>query len=383
MLLDLPDGVLVDVCSFLSADEQGKSQCIGSKWRQTLQMANEWCILAEQGAEPGLRRKLHKIHALAATRKAHYVFLCEVSSANPTYRQSCAAAVGDDRSSHIYVLNRRCCIRTIATAPYVSTVSCTSKGTLVAGFKDGKLRAWDVASGRATSSPRSGVASGITCVTELHDGCLAYSSSNSLHIWDPRSGAEVRTFSDSDDCRGMFYAVGAAGENEFASTSTSHLVKLWDIGSAKCVHTFSDLPCGRRCAGKHAPQGAIVSTAEGTLAVSVEQRIHILDTLRREHVLTLNARDEFVINSMMLLPDKRLVSSGGHSLKIWDLESGDCELSTSHGEGGSFVQGLAGVGDLGGDLGGVACGVRSFRGDSGHAVCIWALGPKSRHTDPS
>jgi WD40 repeat protein len=252
---EVPDGIAVDILLYLTSAEHAQSQCVSKTWRQTLDHAKDWSLMERAGDNGGsltAHRKLLKIHAISATCRSNYIAVCGVESSNPSYQNVVAAAVGDNSSSHIHLLNGRRCIRTIDADPGLSAVACTSSGILVAGFRDGTARSWDVVSGRCMG--RRSFAPGITCVSNLENDCIVCSTPNALFTWDPHSSDSCSIVDDEVD-GGSFYAVGRAGNNEFISVSTSHRITLWDVGTRKPVHTFAQLPCSRQCKGGHTPLG--------------------------------------------------------------------------------------------------------------------------------
>ncbi len=107
------------------------------------------------------------------------------------------------------------------------------------------------------------------------------------------------------------------------------IIRFWSISTGECYRTIKiDDPVAK----------LIISKDNQTLASmhSFSYKVRIWNVATGENTITLQGHND-LLQSIVFSPDGQiLISSGGSTIKFWDILSGDClytqmELGTSHG----------------------------------------------------
>jgi WD40 repeat protein len=167
----------------------------------------------------------------------------------------------------------------------------------------------------------------VACVAVTPDGCQAISASDdhSLKVWNPASGAELRTLQGH---MGRVCDVAVTSDGRQAiSASMDKTLKVWDLVNGTEVRTLR---------GHAAPVNGVAVTSDGRLAISTssDTTLKVWDLASGTELLTLQGHAAPVYG-VAVTPDGRQAISASldKTLKVWDLASG-AEWRTLQGHTG-------------------------------------------------
>jgi len=156
---------------------------------------------------------------------------------------------------------------------------------------------------------------------------ISASSDDTLKIWDINSGACLRTFVGHKD---SIYAIAITLDGKYVvSGSDDNTLKLWDIDSEDCLRTF---------VGHKGWVNSVVITRDGQYIISgsSDKTLKLWDLNTRECLRTFVGHKEWVkavditwsIGSVNITTGKQypfiISGSDDNTLKLWDLNSGNC-----------------------------------------------------------
>jgi WD40 repeat protein/tetratricopeptide (TPR) repeat protein len=251
----------------------------------------------------------------------------------------------------------------------------------LAGGKDGRLRLWDVETGRCVrtcAGPRAQVLALAWGPEERY--ALTAGSDGVVREWDLESGA----------CRGAFaghthpvtaLAVAPDGRT-FLSTGEDQTMRLWDLEDGRCV-----LVCGAESSGPLVPEADYMIRGLGHSHLQAGDIRALMAPARGLAKLPIRSLARRVLAVCFLGGGRRALRARGTYLEVWDLEAGRltallkghealilCATATADGR-------FAFSGALDGsvkawDLATGAC-VRTFQGCSSEVFSL-ALAPEAR-----
>ncbi|MDM3851460.1 MAG: pentapeptide repeat-containing protein [Aphanizomenon gracile PMC627.10] len=246
---------------------------------------------------------------------------------------------------------------------------------LATGEEDGKVRLWNVITGREFLA-LTGHSDSVNSVAWSRDGLTLATGSrdNTVKLWNVQTGDCVRTL---EGHRNQVKSVAWSGDSQtLASGSDDRSVKLWNVQTGDCVRTLEghrnqvksvawsgdgltlasggdntvklwDVQTGKRVRTLKGHTRSVYSVAwspDGqTLASgSLDKRVKLWDVQTGECVRTLKGHTHWVW-TVAWSPDGQTLASGGdNTVKLWDVQTGDCVRTL---EGRIWVRSVAWSGD--------------------------------------
>lgn len=191
---------------------------------------------------------------------------------------------------------------------------------VVSSGDDGKIRVWDVRTGRLLSS-EEGPGGTISDVAVSPDGRLLASCTDSskgslVQLRDARTLVLRRTFEAQED--GVFEVVFSPDGRLLASGGRDKVVKLWEVSTGRLVHSL---------VGHDAAVTALAFTPDSRTLASAsadeDNTVRLWDVQTGRSLHTLAAHDDWV-TSVAFAPDGATLASGSRDRKLifWDARTG-------------------------------------------------------------
>jgi WD40 repeat protein/serine/threonine protein kinase len=172
----------------------------------------------------------------------------------------------------------------------------------------------------------------VSSVCMSADGRYALSGSwdNTLKLWDVETGDCLRTFRGH---RGRVESVCMSADGSYAlSSSEDKTLKLWNLETGECLRTFSGYTNKYRASVTSA-----CMSQDGCYALfaSGDRTLKLWDLETGECLRTFPEHD-YGVDSVCMSQDGcyALSASGGRTLKLWDLETGECLRTFPEHNGG-------------------------------------------------
>ncbi|PAV14881.1 nucleotide-binding-oligomerization-domain like receptor [Pyrrhoderma noxium] len=236
---------------------------------------------------------------------------------------------------------------------------------LASGSEDQSIIVWDVKSGEKKYAPLKGHSGPITSLTFTYwsKSIVSGSLDGTVHLWDVVSGEMLHAFSASG--MGGVYSVAYCGKRHILSGSEDGIIRIWDIlnnevppkngiyfasGSSDGTIRVWDVDReytivkGQIQGAAVSPSGEYLVSVFNTQAVSIwrtETGELIKGPLKRYGIVgfVLARRNPFCIRfklqnltAVCFSPDgKRVASSSGNAIRVWDSKSGKLALNPIEG----------------------------------------------------
>jgi WD40 repeat protein len=243
----------------------------------------------------------------------------------------CAVSASADKTLRVWDLDNGQCLRALqGHGGGVTAVAIAPDGRCaVSASKDKTLRVWDLDSGQCLRA-LEGHGGGVTGVAIAPDGRYAVSASydDTLKVWELESGQRLQTLEGHSG-----FATGVAITPDgcrAVSVSQDKTVRVWNLESAKRVPT-PEYQSGQSTELEALPHERQVSAPflaqiyrHWERHSSPDERIRFVEGYR------------WIIDSVAITPNgRRAVSaSWDKTLRIWDLDSGQClRALQGHGSG--------------------------------------------------
>ncbi|MBE9250242.1 pentapeptide repeat-containing protein [Dolichospermum sp. LEGE 00240] len=187
---------------------------------------------------------------------------------------------------------------------------------LATGEKDGKVRLWNVITGREFLA-LTGHSDSVNSVAWSRDGLTLATGScdNTVKLWNVQTGDCVRTLEGHIN---SVLSVAWSGDSQtLASGSDDRSVKLWNVQTGDCVRTLK----GHRNQVK-----SVAWSGDGlTLASGGDNTVKLWDVQTGKRVQTLKGHTRSVY-SVAWSPDGQTLASGSldKRVKLWDVQTGEC-----------------------------------------------------------
>ena len=212
----------------------------------------------------------------------------------------------------------------------------------VSGSYDHTLRVWDLPSSRCLRTMASHVGC-VCCVSITPDGERAVSGSwdKTLKVWDLESGRCLRTLEGHTEmvaCLSLTpdgrRVISGSGGDFTKFNVGDHNLRVWDLESGQCLRMLEGHKNSVRCVSI-TPDGrrAISGSSDCTLRVWDLENGHCLRTLEGHSEYDPQVRrfktiggHSYLVNCVSITPDGKVAVSGSsdYTLRVWDLESGQC-----------------------------------------------------------
>lgn len=278
-----------------------------------------------------------------------------VQSVSMTPDSRRAVSGGSDKDLRVWDLERAECLAVLkGHSNAIWNVNITPDGRrAVSGGRDGILRVWDLESGTCLAALEA--KSSISCVNITADGKRAVlGSGDSLQLWDIESGRRVGDFQGHT---ASLLSVSITPDGMKALTGSSDkTVRLWDLrgrGRSGLIDRHRSEVTGL----------GIIPGGRGVLSVSGDSSVGIW-SLKTGGLYGFLDGDGGGIQRVKLTADgSRAVTAGSIFLQVWDLDMGICLHNLDEGRIADPARGL----DISRD------GRRAVAGSRYHTLRIWDL----------
>lgn len=148
------------------------------------------------------------------------------------------ASAGWDRAVKIWSADTGAEVRQLKHPANVNTVAFTADGAhLLSGAADGRLRRWDLATGRLLSAVEAHQFSLVDVALVPGAGApkvLTVGIDETMRLWNLDSGLEIRRYGEHD---GPILALAVSPDGRLAATGGADgFVRIWEIKTGKVVH---------------------------------------------------------------------------------------------------------------------------------------------------
>ena len=164
---------------------------------------------------------------------------------------------------------------------------------------------------------------------------LAGRFENKIMIWDIKSGQRIKTLSGGDSSDSLIDMVVLA-DGTLASISSDNTVRMWNLESGLCEHVFKHPVYYQEYAATVPlvilPSGYIVHAGveKGSWFWQKKYLIQVWDIKNEKYIKTWDGHRD-IITAFCALSDGLLASSSyDGTVKIWNIESGQCLQTLVH-----------------------------------------------------
>ncbi|MGD9922582.1 MAG: caspase family protein [Pseudorhodoplanes sp.] len=201
----------------------------------------------------------------------------------------------------------------IGHASYISSLVVSADGRFLVSAGSDTVKLWDIKSGRLIRS-FSGHKDNPTAATLSPDGQrLAITGwSKTITLWEPASGRLILTIpAHSDWVESLAFSPDG---KHLLSASADRTVKLWDASSGQLVRTMRGHTDNVRSA-RFSPSGKHIASA------SYDKTVRLWDAATGKLVRTFSGHKEIAL-SATFSQDESLLASAGDGIRIWNLATG-------------------------------------------------------------
>ncbi len=246
----------------------------------------------------------------------------------------------EDRTMRLWELSRGQCLKTLqGSSNWVWSVAFSPDGTkLASGQGDRLVHLWTVTSGDTLSGKPletlAGAQNAIWSVTFSPDGNTLASGNEdgNVHLWQLKQTHSEKQSSNSRTHRSLsghtksIWSVAFDADGEMiASGSADQSIKLWNVGSGKCLHTFTEHQHWV-CSVAFHPQQNILASG------SYDRTIKLWDLGTGCCTATWSGHTSGVWCIAFSPAGDFLVSSGiDQTIRVWEVATGTCQqVLTGH-----------------------------------------------------
>ncbi len=190
---------------------------------------------------------------------------------------------------------------------------------LASGGTDGLVRLWDTKNGTQIQQ-FVGQSGAINSLAWSPDGKWLASGATDGSIWvrepemlEPDTHVQ-QLLGHTSWVQRLAFSPDSA---QLASASSDGTVKLWKMGSGNCLQTFIGHTDRLLCVA-WSPDGRTLASG------GWDSTIFLWDIMRGRARVSLKAEDNIMITSVAFTPDSRTLLSSSKTMRIWDVEHGQC-----------------------------------------------------------
>jgi WD40 repeat protein len=210
-----------------------------------------------------------------------------------------------------------------ATGLFVQSVAFSPDGKMIAsGSHDGKVRLWDIGSGRLIHSfAEHGYI--VYSVAFNPDGKTLASASGdrTIKLWNVGARKFIRSFDLGNDGRDGFCAVAFSPDGKTLASASwkglSSLLTLWNVNTGRPIRSFED---------RNEWCGSVAFSPDGKMiASSTSGKIIKLREARTGNLIHSFAGHQNTVRSVAFSPDGKTLASGGKDDEVilWDVGAGN------------------------------------------------------------
>jgi WD40 repeat protein len=249
------------------------------------------------------------------------------------YCATCHAGALDLAVSGQEPRDEECLAAVREAAPALPAALAPDGQTLAAAGSDGRVRLWDLATGRATQRLEPGPVGEVAALAFSPDGRhLAVCGSRDLSVWDLAERREVRRFGAPGPAgMGRGAAVFSPGGDLLAASGAGR-IRVWDLSTGRER---------RRVEGKARESSALEFSPDGKLLAwaAADGTLRLDDALSGREVWRLRM-PEGAPDALTFAPDGRtLAAAGAGRVTLWDVVEGRevCRLAAARTPAGALA----------------------------------------------
>jgi WD40 repeat protein len=218
-----------------------------------------------------------------------------------------------DQTIRLWDLKNRCCYAVLeGHAKSIMALALLRDGRLASASKDKTIKLWDLKS-LSCDSTLEGHSNTVTSLGVLPDGILVSGSlDGTIRLWDtqrPRNEVTLERHTT------RVIALARLPGGRLVSAAEDKTIKLWDTQTQLCVQHLE----------AHSGAIALAVLSDGRLAAALANK-----SIELWHLETLGCEtltDTCYAEALAVLPDGRLASGGGKTIKVWNILARRCEAT--------------------------------------------------------
>jgi roadblock/LC7 domain-containing protein len=185
---------------------------------------------------------------------------------------------------------------------------------LAGGGPNTSLILWDVATGREVHRLTTEDMGALACAFAPDGNLLAASTGRTIHLWDPATGQEVRSFKGDE----LSQALAFAPDGKLLASAESGAIRLWGLGTGNSL---------RRLAGSQeeihqllfSPDGKVLATGGSPALICLWDVVGGKEVHRNGARVSRNER-----SAIAYFPDGRTMAYGGAEISLcwWEPATG-------------------------------------------------------------
>lgn len=230
-------------------------------------------------------------------------------------------------ASHISIFDmtwheRFACVAMVGS---VDSIAFAPNGkSLVAGYSDGTLRLWDMASGQEMRTLQGHRGRALS-VAYAPDGKTFASGSDdgTIRQWDAATGTPIRTL------RGAVHALAYSPDGTTMASNYGERVAIWDAATGTLIRTLTG-HFGDVLSLAYSPDGKTLASG------AHENAVRIWDVATGKQIKGLTG-SQYFIYALAYSPDGKMLTSGSKAHgTVWDIATGK-PFTELRGHAGSFM----------------------------------------------
>ena len=213
--------------------------------------------------------------------------------------------------------------------------------TLAAGYSDGTIRLWDLASHRAIGAAKFG-ATPLALAFTAGGKLLRVAGAGAVGTWDLASQARIATRPLASSAQGGAVAFSGDGRT-LATGGADGVIRLWDAATGQEI--------GAPMSSDASPVGAVTFSPDGMLVAvaSTDGDVQLWATASQQVAGPALIPNGAQVDALAFNPDGKLLATGDHdgTVRLWDVSaasqvgatmaSGDAVSALGFGDGGATL----------------------------------------------